>query len=278
MKNAVKLLTFLVLSFLLIYSASAALSSPFDIIVELLAFALPVAVGYSASRKYKREREEVAGVAEREPTLVGLDGGSAVRLLPLIAPTVAVVFLVSFLTSLLLGALGLSGSTVEDAPLWQMLLLHALMPAVLEEALFRYLPMKLIAPYSKRWCVILSSAYFALIHMNLYQLPYAFLAGFIFILLDIAAESVWPSVILHLINNAVSVLWIKYSSGSEFVLWFLIIMITLALAGAAVVIFRRKQYLSMAKTALSEGEPLTDLYAPMLFVTFTLLMTVFNLF
>ena len=278
MKNAVKLFTFLVLAFLLIYSTSASMPVPFSIIVELLAFALPVGVGYAASRRYKQEREEVAGVAERESTLLGLSGDSARDILPTIAPTLSVIFLVSFLTSLLLGALGLSGRTVEDAPLFEMILIHALMPALLEEALFRYLPMKLIAPYSKRWCVLLSSSYFALIHMNLFQLPYAFLAGLIFIVIDIAADSVLPSLILHFVNNVISVLWIKYSADGVFVLWYLVIMISLSLVGLAFIFLRRKKYIALIKGVYEDGEPLTEVYAPVLLVCFTLTMTVMNLF
>ena len=177
MNNAVKVYTFLTIAFILLCSASGMLPEPFNIIFEIISYGSLVFCGYLASRKFKREREERAGVAESEATLFGIRADRLGGIAPLIMPTLGVIFLISYLASLLLGLLGLTGATVEDAPLFEMILLHAVLPAVLEEMLFRYLPMKLIAPYSKRLCVVISSAYFALIHMSLFQLPYALLAG-----------------------------------------------------------------------------------------------------
>ena len=277
MKNAVKLFTYLTLAFMLLYSVSAMASGWVGIVLEVLAFALPVAFGYAASRRLKSEREELRGVAERESTLVTVSGGDAVGVLALTAPVIAIIFLISYLTSLLLGALGLVGSTVEDAPLFEMLVMHALMPAILEEAMFRYLPMKLIAPYSRRWCAVLSAIYFALIHGSLFQLPYALAAGFIFIIIDLAADSVLPSVALHLLNNAVSVLWIKYSSDAGFAAWYVGAMAALALLSLIPVLINRRKYLARLRSALDAGENLTERAAPTVLVVFLLIMTAINL-
>ena len=276
MKNAVKLYTFLVLIFIFLYSLSGSFSGSFGVVGEFLSFGLPVFVGYAVSRKYKREREEIKGVAERESTLFGLSGRSTLGFLPLVFPLIALVFGIAWLTSLALGALGLSGSTVEDAPLFEMLLLHALVPSILEEMLFRYLPMKLLAPYSKRWCVILSTLYFGLIHMSIFQLPYALLAGFVFIVLDIACDSVLPSVILHFLNNTVSILWIKYGTGDDFVLVFLVLLIALALLSLIPIIIKRKSYTAALIVALDNGEGNSELYSPAIFIGFTLIMSIMN--
>lgn len=277
MKNAVKLFTYFTLVFIILHLASALFSGVIATLVRVVAFALPAFAGYTASRRLKKEREEIAGVAERESTLLSLDGGSAAKLLTLLFPVIAIVFLISYLTSLLLGAIGADSTGVEDAPLIEMLLLHALMPAVLEELTFRYMPMKLLAPYSRRWCVILSSLYFALIHMNAFQLPYALAAGFIFIVVDIACDSIWPSFLLHFLNNAVSVLWIKYSGDPGFALWFVITLVALALLSLIPIVIRRKSYLADLKAALEDGEPLTERSAPMILVFLCLAMTVINL-
>lgn len=277
MKNAVKLFTYFTLVFIILHLTSALFSGVVAALVRVIAFALPAFAGYTASRRLKKEREEIAGVAERESTLLSLDKGSLIKLLTLIFPVIAIVFLISYLTSLLLGAIGAESAGVEDAPLIEMLLLHALMPAVLEELTFRYVPMKLLAPYSKRWCVILSSLYFALIHMNAFQLPYALAAGLIFIVVDIACDSVWPSFLLHLLNNSASVLWIKYSADTTFALWFVIVLVALALLSLIPIIIRRKSYLADLRGALDVGEPLTECSAPMILVFLCVAMTVINL-
>lgn len=276
MNNAVKIYTFLIIVFILLFSASASFGAPFNILLELVAYAVPIFVGYLASRKFKREREEVAGVAEAESTLMGVSPKKLLALSPVVMPTLAVIFLISYLTSLVLGVLGLSGTTVEDAPIIEMILIHALVPAITEEMLFRYIPMKLIAPYSKRICAVISSAYFALIHMNLFQLPYALLAGAIFIVIDLYADSVLPSLVLHILNNTVSILWIKYSASGEYVIGFVITLVALALLSLIPIILKRREYLRSLREALRSGETLTDRYAPTLFIAFTLIMTLMN--
>jgi membrane protease YdiL (CAAX protease family) len=42
-------------------------------------------------------------------------------------------------------------------------------------------------------------------------MPYAFLAGLVFMLVDLIADSVWPSVVIHFLNNALSVVLVFYS-------------------------------------------------------------------
>ncbi|MBR7116514.1 MAG: CPBP family intramembrane metalloprotease [Clostridia bacterium] len=276
MKNALKLLTLLCIAFILLNSAAGSFGGALRVVLQCFAFALPVVIGYVASRRFKREREEIAGVAESESTLFELSRSSLREFLPTVAPTVAVIFLLSYLTSLLLGALGMTGNTVEDAPLYEMILLHALIPSVLEEMLFRYLPMKLLAPYSRRACVIISSLYFAVVHMSLYQLPYAFAAGLIFIIIDLACESVLPSVILHFINNTVSVLFIKYGENPDFALWFVIIMVALALVSLIPIIIRRKEYIESVRRALLKGEGIGELFAPGVFTVMCVLLSILN--
>ena len=138
--------------------------------------------------------------------------------------------------------------------------------------------MKLIAPYSRRWCAVLSAVYFALVHMSVFQIPYALVAGFIFILIDLAYDSVWPSFIIHILNNAVSVLWIKYSPNPAFALWFVILLSGSALISLVGVYFKRKEYASGLKYALDEGEMLSEYYSPMLFIGFALVMLIMNTF
>lgn len=276
MNNAVKVYTFLTLAFLLASSAAGMLAAPFNIIFKIAAYGVPVFVGYLVSRKFKREREEIAGVAEAESTLVGIKPCRLAGLAPLVMPTLGLIFLISYLTSLLLGTLGIAGSTVEDAPLFEMLIIHALVPSLLEEMLFRYLPMKLIAPYSRRLSIVVSSVYFALIHFNLFQIPYALVAGVIFIVIDLWADSVLPSFILHLLNNAISVLWIKYSASAEFAMWYTVILVSLSLLSLVPIVIKRKEYIRGFLKTTDKGETLTDRYALMLFVIFASLMTLMN--
>lgn len=258
MRLAVRLLVALNLGFVLLLSLSGSIGGLIGEIIYILAFALPVFLGGAAAARLRREREAVAGVSEENFSGFGISGRGAARLLPLIAPTVSIVLLLSFLTSLILNKLGLSGAEVADEPLLKMLLIHALVPAVLEELTFRYIPIKLLYPYSPRWCVIYSALFFALIHCDLYKMPYAFVAGVIFVTVDIMLDSVLPSIILHFLNNLSSVLYLKYAAVRGFSLWYFLSLGTLTAVSVVVLIAMRKKYREGLSLALKRGSPESD--------------------
>ena len=216
MKNAIKLTVAVNMLFLFLFAVCSFFSGVTRQIIYFLAFALPFALGWIGAKRLRYQREEERGLAEVDyPSfLLTRDGWRC--FLPLAMPTVAVVYLVALLTSLLLNAVGASASTVDDAPIWEMLLVHALLPAVLEEMLFRYLPMKILHPYSPRAAVLLSSLFFSLIHLDLYKMPYAFIAGIVMMLANVMTGSILPSIIIHLVNNIASVLLMKYGASQTF--------------------------------------------------------------
>ncbi len=95
--------------------------------------------------------------------------------------------------------------TVESNSLIVNLLLIALLPAVVEEIIFRGL---IFNGYKKRnpfKAALLSAFLFGLIHMNINQFSYAFVIGILFALLTYVTGSVIPSIIAHFIVNGTSV-------------------------------------------------------------------------
>lgn len=277
MTTAIKTLTLIQILFLLLSSLAAsagdALYAPLmSLFVLALAF-----LGYTISRRLRTEREEARGAAEDEPRLYSISADGARLVLPTIAPTLFLIFLTSLLTAFICGLVGIEGSVVPDAPLVDMILKYALLPSVFEEIIFRYLPLKLLSPYSKRWCVTISALYFAFAHADVTQIPYALLAGVVFIALDIIAESIWPSLILHFLNNLISVLWIKYSADASFAFWYVLILAALAVLSLIPVLLMRKEYVAKTKEILSGGERLESTYAPLLFIGFTASLMLLNL-
>lgn len=277
MKTAVKLFTVLIFVFTVLLSVGASVGGIIGELITYAAYLLPVVIGYLASRKMKYEREEQRGHYEAEATLLGMSRDTASVFVPTMIPTVAIAFLISFLVSLLLGSFGFESPTVEDAPLVKMLVVHALLPAVLEELLFRYLPMKLLLPYSRRWCIILSSLYFAFVHMSLFQIPYALFAGVIFIAVDIMCNSVLPSMIIHLVNNTASVLWIKYSGDSGFAVIYCAVLVLAALLSLVPFFTERKSYAERLKLLFDVGEGVGDTYSPIILIGFCSIMAAINL-
>ena len=179
----------------------------------------------------------------REKLSLGIKGTDAVMCLPFIAPTIGLMIGLAALVSLLLSLAGISSAEPLTGGAFELITLHALVPAVLEEALFRYVPLVLIAPYSKKSAVFVSAILFAVAHCNIAQIPYAFVAGIIFAVIDLACDSVLPSVVLHLINNLASVLWLWDVSADSFRFPLVISVAALSVISVAVVVIFRTRYI-----------------------------------
>jgi membrane protease YdiL (CAAX protease family) len=95
--------------------------------------------------------------------------------------------------------------------------------------------------------------------MNLLQIPYALAAGIIFAWLDIICESILPSMILHAVNNVIS-LCLMYNVGGKLI--YAVLGILFAVSVCAIVIMR-KSYIAMTRRAFSESRESYDL-TPML--------------
>lgn len=93
----------------------------------------------------------------------------------------------------------------------------ALAPAFAEEFLFRGVFYTNLRPYGRTQAILISSLMFALMHQNIGQLFYTFVAGIAMALMYELTGSIWCSVFFHLFNNEMSVLSevIYYGQGGE---------------------------------------------------------------
>ncbi len=95
--------------------------------------------------------------------------------------------------------------TVQSNPMLVNLILLALIPAVVEEFIFRGL---IFNGYKKRnplKAAVLSAMLFGLIHLNINQFSYAFVLGIIFALMTYVTGSIIPSTIAHFVVNGTTV-------------------------------------------------------------------------
>ena len=250
MRHALSLTMLIDLIFIMLLSVSGSVSGWLSELLYFVAFLLPFAVGILGVRSIERN--------ENRDFISGLSGvltptKKQVRLtLPIVFPTVAVIFVISFLTSLLLTELGIENSTVENAPLALMLLEHAFIPALLEELLFRLVPLLLMARYSNSGAIVWSALAFSLIHCNLFQIPYAFAAGFVFMTVAVMTGGILPSILLHFINNTLSVVWIKYCSTDTSAAIFVGALLLLSLVSLPFIIKYRGEYKESLAKCFSE--------------------------
>ena len=94
---------------------------------------------------------------------------------------------------------------IQESGLIISLLSVAIIPALLEEAFSRGILMSGYQFLGKWKAALVSALLFGLLHMNPQQLPYAFVVGFIFCFLVERTDSLYASILPHMVINATTV-------------------------------------------------------------------------
>ena len=81
----------------------------------------------------------------------------------------------------------------------------SIVPGIVEELLFRGCVLGVFKRYNSAFAVLMSSLLFALMHCTVQQFFYAFCAGLVFGWLAVHTGRLWPGMIIHMLNNLVSV-------------------------------------------------------------------------
>ena len=267
MEKKLNILTLAYFAFLILLFLSGMFSGVLSEVIYYLSFILPVAVCLYLTRG--------DGVGWKKHLTIDKEG--VMLSWPLVFPTISLIMLISYITSFIIFTLTGKTSSVDIGDSYLIALItHALIPAIFEEALFRYLPMRLIGPHSPRCAIIVSALFFALVHGDLFSIPYAFIAGLVFMAIDLATDSIIPSVIIHFINNALSVsLMFIPIPGIIFVVYIWIGLLTLASAITIKRSFEEYEIPLMLITETGEGVRITP--NMIFFALITLSLAILNL-
>ena len=146
-----------------------------------------------------------------------LTGGNAVLL---IAFGLAFCVLANYIVNYWLQFVSLFGIEPYDGdyhnaagwlPLVLNLFTYAVLPGLVEETVFRGWILGALRPFGERRALLLSAMIFGLMHGNLTQVPFAFLLGLVFGFLYLRTGRLWPGMVIHALNNALSVV-LDYAS------------------------------------------------------------------
>lgn len=128
--------------------------------------------------------------------------------------------LLGSLTEFLLPEFLKKGSSLSTSPLWLKMIGSAVIPGFFEEFIMRG---GVQGSYQRtgriRAAVLLSAFLFAIMHGNITQLVYGFAGGVIIGLVFLLSDSIWPVVLIHFINNALSVICkhLRMLYGNDFI-------------------------------------------------------------
>lgn len=112
----------------------------------------------------------------------------------------------------------------------------ALLPAFLEEFAIRGVVMQSLRRYGDMFAIVMSSFVFSLMHANMIQIPFAFIAGIGIGYAVIKTGTIWTGVIIHFINNSLAVIsMVAMNNLPEKADWiFVIVMYTLIFAAGII--------------------------------------------
>ncbi len=270
------------LVFLVMLAVSGMTDGVLSEVIYILAFAIPIAAGLLLSKRAdEAESGEGSGSACRADVGIrlGLGKRELSLFLPAVFPTLLGIVALSYVTSVILGFFGFADGSVIEGTMPIAVINYALLPAVLEELLFRHLPIRLLAPHSPRGAVVMSAVFFSLVHTDLFRIPYAFLAGLTFIVIDMLTGSILPSLIIHFINNLMSVIFAFYPAGeTAFLIYIALLVIMTAIS--AVFIYRMRGEYGLRMAAVLKKGDIAECFdpAPLALIIPTLLLAILNLF
>lgn len=177
----------------------------FDILVTIFAIAVPF---FIIHKKMKKEK-----ISEVLPFGTTYNKKLAINLVMIFIPVMVMSALaINSVSAVIQEILGIEfESAVSEITLagtkeaFMGILSVALVPAIVEEAVIRGIVMQPLRKFGDKFAIIASAVLFACMHGNMVQIPYTVVGGMLLGYLAVATGSLWPSVILHFVNNLYSV-------------------------------------------------------------------------
>lgn len=120
----------------------------------------------------------------------------------------------------------------------------AVVPALVEEFACRGVMFGLLKEHSEGMAIIVTSVIFGIVHSNFVQIPFAFMMGLSLAVIRIKTGTLWIAVLVHFLNNFVSVLfeYVFYPLPEDVqnVIYFVYLMICLLAGIIGVLLIAKK--------------------------------------
>lgn len=157
-------------------------------------------------------------------------------------------------------------------------------PAIIEEFALRSVAMQPLRKYGDKFAIVMTALVFGLMHRNAVQGIFAFIAGLVFGYIAVAANSVWPAIIVHALNNGFSVLLNVLSETNEealnkiYALIVSIVMVTGIFSTALFFFFAKRNRLRNPSPSLPVKEKTKSFLLNIPMIISMIIMVVYTIF
>lgn len=169
-----------------------------------------------------------------------------------------------------------SPSFLEATPVSLLLNLFvlAMLPALLEEFVFRGCVLGALRKYGDWFAIVISALLFGLIHGGITQSVFAVIVGFVLGYITVSTGNIWLAIIIHFCNNALSVVLEYVTLPMEDMtagLLYSAVLYPLGISGVFVAVvsavFRSPLYSRLSPSACPAGQGLAALWkAPLMII------------
>lgn len=149
-----------------------------------------------------------------------------------------------------------------------------LIPAIMEEIIFRKLVVSKLYPMGESFCIITSGIIFGLFHGNIVQIMYAVPIGCFLCYIYLKTNSLINVVILHFLTNLTGSLVLPWLATNYPVLSSMIMFSMILIAMVYVIKLRKKIVLDPLALPLTETEKRSLLFRSKGFIAFVVLITI----
>lgn len=200
----------------MLFPKSAVVYAITDVLCSLAysaSFILPVLFFYLISKK--------SGAEPMDLDLTLPEDHSVFKLLSVLFIGISVILTMAYVNSMLFPSATEVNETLFDTDLKTpykvvlMFLSTAVVPAFVEELMFRGMIYSNLRPYGKGAAIVISALLFGLMHQNAGQLLYATAAGVVLAVVYEMTHSFWCCVLLHFFNNFLAIIeqvWLQQFS------------------------------------------------------------------
>lgn len=195
----------------------------------------------------------------------------SMMMFPIILITTVMINYVSFIFQQIAGlefSSGFEDVTIKGAPqIFMSIMSMSVVPAIVEEIAIRGVLLQPLRRYGDKFAIVASALIFSMLHGNMVQIPYTLFAGIYFGYIAVATGSLWPTIVLHFLNNMFStVITIVSSNASDAAanavtaLMLAVIVICGIVGGIVYYKMRYRVKLKKGVKTLTTGEKISSLF------------------
>lgn len=137
---------------------------------------------------------------------------------------IPIAMLLNSLASVLSSGGNTNAEDVNVYPIWLSLLVFAIIPAIVEEYVFRGVILEEYQVLGTKAAIFMSSLFFALLHFSLGSVLYGFFFGCVFALVRLSTENVIMTMAMHVTFNGINVL-LSYANLETAPNWIIVMSI-----------------------------------------------------